>query len=149
MHGTRVIFDESHSEAWTIRPEVAASLLSAHPADASYLAAADELRARGFAVGPHTAGGLTPEVLADADVLVVAHPSDPRWERTVPGGSPVFAEAELDAIEAFVRRGGGLVLLFEEEQDKYETNLPDLAARFGVRVANTVVADYERHHQAP
>src|SRR3954462_12374818 len=109
MHGTRVIFDESHSEAWTIRPEVAASLLSAppaapsplpppHRAAAAALAAADELRARGFAVGPHTAGGLTPEVLADADVLVVAHPSDPRWERTVPGGSPGFAPQEGDAM---------------------------------------------------
>jgi hypothetical protein len=149
MHGTRVIFDESHSEAWTIRSEVAASLLSAHPADASYLAAADELRARGFAVGPHTAGGLTPEVLADADVLVVAHPSDPRWEHTVPGGSPVFAPEEVDAVEAWVRAGGGLVLLGETEQDKYGTNLNELASRFGLRVAHDTVQDYEHADAAP
>src|SRR3954453_6350331 len=149
MHGTRVIFDESHSEAWTIRPEVAASLLSAHPADASYLAAADELSARGFVVGPHTAGGLTPEVLEDADVLVVAHPSDPRGEHTVPGGSPVFAPEEVDAIEAWVRAGGGLVLLGETEQDKYGTNLNELASRFALRVAHDTVQDYEHADAAP
>src|SRR4051795_6774760 len=149
MHGTRVIFDESHSEAWTIRREVAASLLSAHPADASYLAAADELRARGFVVGPHTGGGLRAEVLADADVLVVAHPSDPRWEHTVPGGSPVFAPEEVDAIEAWVRAGGGLVLLGETEQDKYGTNLNELASRFGLRVAHDTVQDYEHADAAP
>jgi hypothetical protein len=38
----------------------------------------------------------------------------------VPGGSPVLSDAELDAIEAFVRDGGGLIVLGEEEHDKYE-----------------------------
>jgi len=145
----RVLFDESHSEAWTIRPELARQIQPSHPADSSYAAAARALEARDFAVAAHTGGALTAETLSVADVLVIAHPSDPKWERTVPGGSPVFSAAELDAIEAFVERGGGLVLLGEEEQDKYGTNLPDLAARFGVRFHNTVVSDYDHHHRAP
>src|SRR4051794_10960934 len=149
MHGTRVIFDESHSEAWTIRPEVAGSLLSAHPADASYAGAADALRARGFSVAPHTTGALAPDVLAGADVLVLAHPSDPRWEHTVPGGSPVLAPEEVDAIEDWVRAGGGLVLLGETEQDKYGTNLNELAGRFGLRIAHDTVQDYEHCDAAP
>jgi len=145
----RVLFDESHSQAWTIRPEVARQIQPSHPADSSYASAAAVLADRDFAVAAHTDGALTSEALSVADVLVLAHPSDPKWERTVPGGSPVFSDDELDAVETFVRGGGGLVILAEEEQEKYGTNLPELAARFGIAIDNTVVSDYERHHSAP
>ena len=84
----RVLFDESHSEAWTIRPEVAAAIQPAHPADSSLALAAEALAGREFAVEAHTAGPLTAEVLASVSVLVIAHPSDPKWEATVNGGSP-------------------------------------------------------------
>src|SRR4051812_13088585 len=147
----RVLFDESHGEAWTIRPEVARQLQPSHPEDSSYVLAADALRERDFAVTAHEpgAGPLEAGALAGADVLVLAHPSDPKWERTVPGGSPVLSPAELDAIEAFVRDGGGLVVLGETEQEKYGNNLDELTARFGIRIANDTVSDYEHHHAAP
>ncbi len=145
----RVLFDEAHSEAWSIRPGVAAAMQPSHPQDASYAKAADALRARDFAVGAHVSGSLDAAVLADVDVLVIAHPSEPRWEAVVPGGSPVFADAELEAIEAFVARGGGLIVLGETELDKYGTNLGELAGRFGIGLANATVHDYERHDRAP
>src|SRR3954453_8725422 len=145
----RVVFDESHSQAWTIRDEVARGMQPSHPADSSYARAADALADRGFAVAAHAEGPLSTAALAGADVLVLAHPSDPKWERTVPSGPPTLHDAELDAVEAFVRGGGGLVLLGEEEQDKYGNNLADLAARFGITVHSALVSDYERHHQAP
>jgi hypothetical protein len=63
------------------------------------------------------------------------------------GGSPALSAAEMDAVEAFVRAGGGLVLLAEEEQDKYGNNVAALAARFGVGVENALVSDYEQHWQ--
>jgi hypothetical protein len=85
-------------------------------------------------------------VLGGADVLVLAHPSDPRWEAVVPGGSPVLSDAELDAIEAWVHAGGGLVVLGETEEDKYGANLNALVGRFGVSVTNATVSDYEAHH---
>ncbi|HEX6389817.1 MAG TPA: DUF6421 family protein, partial [Solirubrobacteraceae bacterium] len=140
----RVLFDEAHSEAWTIRPELAREIQPSHPEDSSYAKAADALRARDFSV---TAGSLAD--LGDADVLVIAHPSDPKWERTVPGGEPRFSDDELDAIERWVDNGGGLVVLGEEEQDKYGSNLNDLLARFGVTIANDAVQDYAHHHSAP
>lgn len=84
----RVLFDEAHSEAWTIRPEVARSIQPAHPQDSSYAHAAERLRAWDMEAAAHTDGPLDADALAAADVLVIAHPSDPRWERTVPGGSP-------------------------------------------------------------
>ncbi|MDQ3742658.1 MAG: DUF4350 domain-containing protein, partial [Actinomycetota bacterium] len=143
----RVLFDEAHSEAWTIRPEVAAGMQPSHPGDSSYAAAAEALRARDFTVEAHVAGPLDAAALSDADIVVVAHPSEPAWERVVPGGSPRFGDDELDALEAFVARGGGLVLLAEEEQAKYGNNLVALAARFGITIDNAVVSDYEHHHR--
>src|SRR5665647_266931 len=88
----RGVFDESHGEAWSIRPDTAAALRPEHPAAASYAAAAAALAARDFEVATHTGGSLAGGVLDAADVLVIAHPSAPRWERTA-GGSPAVAAA--------------------------------------------------------
>lgn len=145
----RILFDESHSQAWTIRPELAAQIQPSHPADSSYAAAATAAERRAFSVEPHVEGPLDDVALARADVLVIAHPSAPDWEAVVPGGSPLFSRHELDAIERFVQRGGGLLLLGEEEQAKYGSNLAELAARFGFQIENRIVSDYEQHHTAP
>ena len=142
----RVLFDESHSEAWTIRPEIAGSIQPAHPGDASLARAAEALAKREFEVEAHTSGALTADVLAGASVLVIAHPSDPKWEATVDGGSPLLDPTEIEAIDAFVRAGGGLVVLGETEQDKYGSNLNELVARFGVQIESATVQDYEHHH---
>ncbi|WP_432932062.1 DUF6421 family protein [Microbispora sp. CA-135349] len=136
-----VLFDEAHSEAWTIRREVAESMNPAHPDDNSYAEAAGALRRLGHTVRAHTEGPVTPDVLAGCDVFVVAHPSAGRWERTTGVGSPVFAAGEIDAIEAYVAGGGGLIVLAEHEQEKYGSNLADLLARFGVTVEHTTVQD--------
>src|SRR6185295_19438804 len=84
-----VLFDESHSEAWTIRPELAAEMQLSHPGDSSLARAAQALGAREFDVAVHTDGPLDAAALGEADVLVIAHPSDPKWEATVNGGSPL------------------------------------------------------------
>lgn len=144
-----VLFDEAHGEAWTIRPDVARAIAPSHPQDSSYELAAQALRARDIAVVAHVAGPLDADALGAADVLVLAHPSDPRWERTVPDGSPRLSGAELDAIEAFVRDGGGLIVLGEEEQEKYDSNLNVLLDRFGIEIANALIYDYEHHDGAP
>ena len=143
----RVLFDEAHSEAWSIRPETVASMNPRHPGDAGYLRAAAALRERGLAVDAHTSGPLTHAALADRDVVVLAHPSDGTWERVTGVGSPKLAADEIDTLEQFVRDGGGLVVLAECEQDKYGNNLSDLLERFGVRPANVTVQDTARNHQ--
>ncbi|MFI7224030.1 DUF6421 family protein [Nonomuraea angiospora] len=143
----RVLFDEAHSESWTVRREVAEAINPAHPDDNSYARAAGLLRHLGHTVGAHTSGALTPETLAEQDVLVIAHPSGERWERTIGQGSPLFTADELDAIESFVAGGGGLVVLAEEEQDKYGNNLRELLGRFGVGVAHTTVRDPRHAHR--
>jgi hypothetical protein len=143
----RVVFDESHSQAWTVRPGVARQMQPRHPEDSSYERAAELLRARGLAVDAHVDGPLP---LDGAAVLVLAHMSEPKWEHTVPGsGPPLITGDELDAIESFVAAGGGLVVLAEEEQDKYGSNLAELTARFGIEVRSDLVSDYEHHDRAP
>ncbi|WP_354700736.1 hypothetical protein DSM112329_01022 [Paraconexibacter sp. AEG42_29] len=145
----RILFDESHGQAWTIRPEIAAQMQPSHPADSSFADAAAVLRAHDLQTVPHLPGDgpLDERALSTADVLVIAHPSEDRWERTVPGGSPCFTAAEIDAVASHVQSGGGLVVLGETEQDKYGTNLNELLARFGLGVAHDTVSDYTQHRK--
>ncbi len=144
-----VLFDEAHSEAWTIRADVASAMQPTHPGDASYARAAALLRGRGFDVRAHLDGALAGPALASCDLLVIAHPSDPKWERTTGIGSPLLTGEEIDAIDAFVRGGGGLVVLGETEQDKYGNNLAALLARFGIELASDTVQDYEHSVGSP
>ncbi len=146
MKQARVIFDEFHSEAWSVRPDVARRMQPAHPEDSSYALAAEALASHDFTVAPNADRPLT-DVLDDADVLVIAHPSDPRWEFTTNGDSPRLSHEELDAVVEFVRRGGGLIVLGETEHDKYGNNLNDLLARFGIALESRTVQDYEHHHK--
>ena len=137
----RILVDESHRQAWSTRPEVAACMSPANPADASYAQAALTLVEAGFEVNAHVDGPITSDLLDGIDVLVLPHCSDDAWEATVGHGSPVYDAAEIEAIDAFVRRGGGLVILAETEQDKYGNNLAAVAESFGVGVINATVQD--------
>jgi len=137
----RVVLDESHSSAWTLDPPRALVMNPVNPADASYARAAEALRRRGYHVTAHESGPIGPDVVEAGDVLVIAHPADRASERVAKSGSPVFTEQEMDAVEAFVRFGGGLVVLAECDQDTSGSNLPDLLRRFGVRVVSTTVQE--------
>ena len=143
----RLVFDEAHSEAWSLSPETARTINPVNPADASYALAAQELVRRGYDVHAHTGGPLTGDVLRPGDVLVIAHPADRGAERVTGSGSPRFSPEELDLIEAFVRGGGGLVVLGECDQDKYGNNLQELLGRFGIAIVSTTVQEGARRHQ--
>ena len=145
----KVLFDEHHGEAWSIRPEAAARMRPSHPAAASYAAAAAALSERDFEVATSTGRPLDEVALAGVDVLVIAHPSDARWERTVSDDPPSFSPTEIAAVEAFVAAGGGLVVLGDEEEDKHGGNLNELLASFGVRLENATVFDYESGDDVP
>jgi hypothetical protein len=135
-----VMFDEAHSQAWSIDPAQAAVMNPTQPADASMHAAAEALRAAGSRVSAHAAGPITAALLAGVDVLVTAHPSDPKWESTT-GGSPVYTADELAVITEWVRGGGGLVVLAEHEHDKYANNLNELLNPFEIRIEHASVVD--------
>jgi hypothetical protein len=143
----RVLVDEAHSEAWSVDRSTAERMNPVNPADASYALAAETLRRRGCDITVHSDGPFTRDVLAGHDVLVVAHPADPRLERTTGVGSPVLTEAELDVVESYVRTGGGLVVMAECDQDVSGNNLNALLERFGVRVVSTTVQEGARRHK--
>ena len=65
----RVLFDESHSEAWTIRRELAEQMQPAHPEDSSYAIAAGKPAPTATSTSsPNADRPLTRETLAGADV---------------------------------------------------------------------------------
>jgi len=137
----RVLIDESHHQAWSIRPEVSARMSPANPADSSYSQAAVELRSAGMEVAAHIDGPVTADVLADVDVLVLPHCSTDEWEAAIDSGAPIYSAMEIAAIGDFVRRGGGLLVLAETEQSKYGNNLAEVVAQFGVGVVNATIQD--------
>ena len=137
----RVLVDESHRPAWSTRSEVAAAMNPAHPADAGYVQAAQTARTAGFAVAVHQSGPITAQVLADTDVLVLPHSSTDDWEATTGAGEPAYSPAEQQAIVRWVEEGGALLLFGETEQRKYANSVEELAARFGVLIANVTVQD--------
>jgi len=146
----RVLFDEFHSESWTVSAERAREMQPERPANSSYHRAASALTARDFTVARNVAQPLDPGALSDADVLVLPHPGDSRWERTTSRGSPALSDAEIEAIQTFVRAGGGLLVITECEHDKYGDNLNDLLAPTGVHIENGTAFDNSAHvHENP
>ena len=137
----RVLFDEFHSESWSCSVERAREMQPENPANSSYQRAAEALAARDFAVSRNVAQPLESAALAAADVLVLAHPCDPRWERTTSHGSPALTGREIADVLAFVRAGGGLLVITEYEHDKYGDNLNELLAPAGLRLENGTAFD--------
>jgi len=137
----RFLADEFHSESWSLSAQRAAEFASEDPQSSSYSRAAELLAERDFAVLRNRDAPLTEKLLAGADVLALLHPCDPRWERTTSSASPALAPEEISAVLAWVRAGGGLLVVSEYEHDKYGDNLNDLLAPAGLRIENTRVFD--------
>ncbi len=140
-HISRVLFDESHNSAWTIRPEVAARVNPHNPADSGYVRAAQSAELAGFKITPHVEGPLTEAVLADFDVVILPHGADDNWDKTVGSGSPKLTLEEIESLKEFVARGGGLMILGETEYLKYGNSHHELAAAFGVEFLNETIQD--------
>ncbi len=119
---SRILIDQSHSQAWTIDLALAQEMNPANPADASYAKLRELAEDAGYEVLAHTTGEISSALLSDVDVLVLPHAATSDWEHTVGFGSPVLAKNEIDAISQFVVSGGGLLVLGENEQAKYGNN---------------------------
>ena len=143
----RILIDESHGQAWSTRPEVAAAMNPVHPADAGYVQLASATRNAGFDLIVHGEGLITDETLSGFDVLVIPHAAEDEWEKTTGVGSPKLTNKEIESIESFVLAGGSLILLAETEQPKYGNNFALLAERFGISILNTTVQDPTNSHK--
>jgi hypothetical protein len=136
----RVLFDECHSESWTLSQEVARSLSPLNP-EYSFFGHLKDLLEQSLGCRVSRTETLWLGQLAQlANVLVVAHPVRRGLEPSVPG-EPFFSVAELDEITRFVNDGGGLFILGEWEIDRWGNNLNTLVEKFGFSFGNdTVVA---------
>ena len=141
QYRVRVLFDETHSESWSISKEKARQISPQYPEYSSYAAAADLLSQREFSTHRNLDQPLIASTLKSADLLALIHPCDPRWERTVSGTSPRLLPEEIRDIQGFVEGGGGLLVVTEYEHEKYGDNLNDLLAAFGLAIENSTVMD--------
>lgn len=141
-----VIFDEFHSESWSISRQRAAEINPDEPAASSYASAAAILSQGDFAVERNAHGPITPELLEKGAVFVLLHPCDPQWEPTTSEHSPKLCIQEIEAIHRYVRNGGGLIIVSEYEHSKYGDNLNLLIAEFGLRIENNTVTDAAHCH---
>ena len=142
---SRILIDQSHSQAWTIDLDLAAQMNPANPADASYANFKVIAEEAGFEVLAHSSGAISAEVLQGVDVLVLPHAATAEWEHTVGYGSPVLEQSEISAIQGFVSNGGGLLVLGENEQAKYGNNFNELIADYGIKLTNETVQDPTRN----
>ncbi|MCX6485475.1 MAG: DUF6421 family protein [Rhodoluna sp.] len=139
-----ILIDQAHNQAWAIDADDATKMNPANPADASYGKLATSLEASGHTIASHKTGPIDLAALSEVDLLIIPHASADEWEKTLGNGSPILAESELVAIEAFVADGGGLLILGETEQPKYGNNFNQLSELFGITIANATVQDPER-----
>src|ERR1700734_1910093 len=98
-----ILFDEFHSESWTVSKSRAMEVQPDDPENSSYQRAADLLIAREFTVHRNTEHEIDAEMLQGTDVLAFLHPCDPKYERTTCSNSPQLSSAEIAAIQSFVR----------------------------------------------
>src|ERR1044071_1059975 len=113
----RILFDELHSESWTVSEKRAGEIQPDRPGYSSYAQAAESLT--DFNVLRNIDKPLT---TIETEVLALLHPCDSKWERTTVG-SPRLSAEEIEAVVAFVEKGGGLLVVTEYEHDKYGDNL--------------------------
>ncbi|ADG77553.1 hypothetical protein TPAU25S_01277 [Tsukamurella paurometabola] len=137
----RVQVEQARSSAWATTIERAREMVPVNPEDASLALAVDALRRRGMTVTDATSPQVTVDTLRSADVYVIPHLARAGVERVTGDLPPVYSDAELDAIEQYVRGGGGLVVLAECDTATSGSNLGELLARFGVTVESLVVQE--------
>lgn len=139
--GPRVLVDEGHWNAFTT-------------AEGRGRALQELLGADGYRVGV-IAGRLTPAVLWDADVVVIAAARGLDWLTlksnggTVPDSAilaPAYTPDEARALHAWVQRGGGLVLAVDHFP--YVRTMGVLATPFGVDLRDGYLADTAHLHRA-
>ena len=137
----KILFDESHSESWSISEDVAKQIQPQKYSNSSYAAAATAMVDAGFTVDAVRESGRLIEDLSAFDVLVIVHPCDADYESTVPIGTPVFSDNEVNAIQSFVKNGGGLIVISEYDHKKYGSNLNQIIEKFGLKFQNRTISE--------
>lgn len=140
----KVLFDEGHQQAWTMRELVAQEINLVNPTDSTMLIAREELEKAGFNISINTEPDFTQVRLEGYNALIYTHNSDPKYEKTTGVGSAKLTADELKALENYVRDGGGLLVVAEHENDKYNNSMAELLSIFGIELRSNTVVDPQK-----
>jgi len=129
--GGRILLDEAHS-LWERSDKPYDTDWYGSESEYNYWCMAEYLKYF-YRFERNLEGPITPEKLAHCDILILKNPTRP------------YRKEEIEAIEEFVRSGGGLFLL-GEHTDVFGTSscINAVARRFGVAFRPDVVFDIER-----
>jgi hypothetical protein len=113
-----------------------------HTMEGGYATLATLLRADGLRVRALTDAPVSRTALEGIDVLVVSNARPPgEAEDALASDAQAFADAEVDALDAWVSQGGSLLLVADHYP--FGLHVRSLSARFGVRMDGGYVADVE------
>ena len=116
-----VLFDETHSEEFTIDAGTAATRDPTLPEFISWATLAQAMQPL-YRTSRLTAGSITAQILSGVAVLVLAAPNDP------------LSGSEAAAISSFVQNGGGLIFASYTGKD---ASINSLLGPWGIDVDNT------------
>lgn len=122
----RVLFDETHTETLTLSVERAQQL---YPNDPTFGLASilGKALAVNYQLTDFTSGTLTPQVLAGADVLILAAPHT------------ALTDSENQAVSDFVQSGGGLIYLGAPISLNGPTSINPLLKPWGIQFDNALI----------
>lgn len=141
-----ICFDEIHSETWTIDSKLARELGGEYP-EYHYYGHFAELAQR--ILGAPSARITSPwaSLPEDIRVLVIPHPALPHSEKGC-GGNPIFSEEEVQYVQEFVSRGGGLFVIGEYDINQWGSNINDLLSDFGLMLNNDTLLAPRREYSS-
>ena len=142
----KILIDQNHQQAWAATLEIAAKVNPINPADSSYEKALGKAFSLGYEVAVNHDKSIDHALLANCDILILPHNSDPIYEKTIGRGEVKYSLEEIETMVTFVKEGGSLLVLSEYEIEKYGNNTNELLEKFEMQVDHGLVQDRENSY---
>ena len=140
-----ILFDQAHNQAWCFDSNEAESINPTHYKDSSYHIATNYIKSLGFKITANK--NKFDEIdLSCYDLIIIPHFSDPKYEITNNSGDYKLTNDEIKALVSYVSSGGSLLILAENENDKYNNNLNSLLSNFSIKIINDTLIDPIANH---
>lgn len=128
--GPRVLFDEAHNNF--------------HTASGRYKPFADLISSDGYQITPNKEK-FSAQVLKGFDILVISNALGAPLMAQPEASNPAFTDAECDAVRAWVKDGGALLLIADHAPMGSANQI--LGDRFGVNMSKMFTADEQNYEK--
>jgi hypothetical protein len=140
-----ILFDQAHNQAWCFDNIDAERINPTHYKDSSYHLAVRHIKSLGFNITANI--NKFDEIdLSLYDLIIIPHFSDPKYEITNNIGEYKLTDGEILALVSYISNGGSLLILAENESDKYNNNLNTLLKNFSIKLVNDTIIDPVANH---